>query len=402
MLKSMIQVLVMLFMAVINSVQAQSNSSTFIWPSLENAGIHVSVDKSAYFVGDTIYLSIRLIESISAVKIEPMLTIEGTTFKSIDVNKYITVIPPKVTPESYRVYIKVMDALGQPFFYETNCFVNIEERHAVEQVNNYVRIDPQDGSKNSRSAVTLSREQIKNLRVIFERNSIRESMGPQFVTITTTVQSREEIVVQMLEQRVLTFRSCGDSNHDHIMFNQYRKAYGTYAEILPEELEQVHLQLDSLPDWAIIKVSVTPDYSITIGAYDQHNAVTHYYRVKGPRIETRFALGIPKVLYDTQAKDTIEYGKTSAMIRFYYVNGVSGHRFPVNLGLGTFGVNSPIDVGEGRGGFAASIFLDVVELIKTFWIQFSMKVNAGLELTPFFPIKRRSRILLNVQVGFSI
>jgi hypothetical protein len=402
MLKSMIQVLVMLFMAVINSVQAQSNSSTFIWPSLENAGIHVSVDKSAYFVGDTIYLSIRLIDSISAVKIEPMLTIEGTTFKSIDVNKYITVIPPKVTPESYRVYIKVMDALGQPFFYETNCFVNIEERHAVEQVNNYVRIDPQDGSKNSRSAVTLSREQIKNLRVIFERNSIRESMGPQFVTITTTVQSREEIVVQMLEQRVLTFRSCGDSNHDHIMFNQYRKAYGTYAEILPEELEQVHLQLDSLPDWAIIKVSVTPDYSITIGAYDQHNAVTHYYRVKGPRIETRFALGIPKVLYDTQAKDTIEYGKTSAMIRFYYVNGVSGHRFPVNLGLGTFGVNSPIDVGEGRGGFAASIFLDVVELIKTFWIQFSMKVNAGLELTPFFPIKRRSRILLNVQVGFSI
>ena len=402
MLKSMIQVLVMLFMAVINSVQAQSNSSTFIWPSLENAGIHVSVDKSAYFVGDTIYLSIRLIESISAVKIEPMLTIEGTTFKSIDVNKYITVIPPKVTPESYRVYIKVMDALGQPFFYETNCFVNIEERHAVEQVNNYVRIDPQDGSKNSRSAVTLSREQIKNLRVIFERNSIRESMGPQFVTITTTVQSREEIVVQMLEQRVLTFRSCGDSNHDHIMFNQYRKAYGTYAEILPEELEQVHLQLDSLPDWAIIKVSVTPDYSIIIGAYDQHNAVTHYYRVKGPRIETRFALGIPKVLYDTQAKDTIEYGKTSAMIRFYYVNGVSGHRFPVNLGLGTFGVNSPIDVGEGRGGFAASIFLDVVELIKTFWIQFSMKVNAGLELTPFFPIKRRSRILLNVQVGFSI
>jgi hypothetical protein len=402
MLKSMIQVLVMLFMAVINSVQAQSNSSTFIWPSLENAGIHVSVDKSAYFVGDTIYLSIRLIESISAVKIEPMLTIEGTTFKSIDVNKYITVIPPKVTPESYRVYIKVMDALGQPFFYETNCFVNIEERHAVEQVNNYVRIDPQDGSKNSRSAVTLSREQIKNLRVIFERNSIRESMGPQFVTITTTVQSREEIVVQMLEQRVLTFRSCGDSNHDHIMFNQYRKAYGTYAEILPEELEQVHLQLDSLPDWAIIKVSVTPDYSITIGAYDQHNAVTHYYRVKGPRIETRFALGIPKVLYDTQAKDTIEYGKTSAMIRFYYVNGVSGHRFPVNLGLGTFGVNSPIDVGEGRGGFAASIFLDVVELIKTFWIQFSMKVNAGLELTPFFPIKRRSRILLNVHMGFSI
>ena len=90
------------------------------------------------------------------------------------------------------------------------------------------------------------------------------------------------------------------------------------------------------------------------------------------------------------------------MIRFYYVNAISGHRFPVNLVLGTFGVNSPIDVGEGRGGFAASILLDVVELIKIFWTQFGMKVNAGIELTPFFPIKSRSRILLNVQVGFSI
>ena len=402
MLKSINQILVIFFVAGIYSVQAQSNSSTFIWPSLENAGIHVSVDKSAYFAGDTTYLSIQFIDSTTAVKVEPMLTIEGTTFKSIGVNKYITVIPSKVAPESYRVYIKVMDALGQAFFYETNCFVNIEERHAVEQVYYYVSIDPQDGSKNSRSAVTLSREQIKNLRVIFKRNSIRENMGPQFVSITTTVQLRDETIVQRLEQRVLTFRSCGDLNLDHIMFNQYRKAYGSYAEILPEELEHVHLQLDSLPDWAIIKVSITPDYSITIGGYDRHNAVTYYYRVKGPRIETRFALGIPKVLYDTQAKDTIEYGKTSAMIRFYYINGISGHRFPVNLGLGTFGVNSPIDVGEGRGGFAASVFLDVIELIKIFWIQFGMKVNAGLELTPFFPIQRKSRILLNVQVGFSI
>ncbi len=402
MLKSVIQGLVMLCVVGIYSIQAQSNSSTLIWPSLENTGIHVSVDKSVYFIGDTLYLSIRLIDSTSAVKVEPMLTIEEMMFKSIDINKYVAVIPPKVTPELYRIYIKVIDTFGQRFFYETNCFVNVEERQAVEQVNNYVRISPQAGSNDPRSAVTLDREQIKNLRLIFERDSIRENMGPQFVAITTTAQSREGIMVQTLERRILTFRSCGNSNRDHVMFNQYRKAYGTYAEIRPEELEQVHLQLDSLPDWAIIKVSVTPDYSIKIGGYDRHNAVTHYYRVKGARIETRFALGIPKVLYDTQASDTIEYGKTSAMIRFYYVNAISGHRFPVNLGLGTFGVNSPIDVGEGRGGFAASILLDVVELIKIFWIQFGMKVNAGIELTPFFPIKRRSRILLNVQVGFSI
>jgi hypothetical protein len=107
-------------------------------------------------------------------------------------------------------------------------------------------------------------------------------------------------------------------------------------------------------------------------------------------------------LFDTQASDTMEYGKTSAMMRFYYVNAISGYRFPVNLGVGTFGVNSPIDVGVGQGGFAASIFLDVVELIRKLGVNFGMKVNAGLELTPFFPIKRKSRVLLNAQVGFSI
>jgi hypothetical protein len=265
-----------------------------------------------------------------------------------------------------------------------------------------VRIDPKAGSKNPQTAVTLDRGQIQNLRVIFERDSIRERMGPQFVTIRTTVQSREEIVMHMFERRVLTFRSCGNSNQDRVMFTQYRKAYGAYAAILLEELEQVHLELDSLPNWAVIKVNVQPDYTIKIGAYDRLNSVTHYYRVKGPRIETRFALAIPKVLYDTQAKDTIEYGKTSAMIRFYYVEALSGHRFPVSLGVGTFGVNSPIDVGVGKGGFAAPIFLDVIELIRKFWVHFDVKVNAGLELTPFVPIKRRARILLDAQVGFSI
>jgi hypothetical protein len=394
--------LVLLCMFVISSVNAQSNSTTLIWPSLVDAGIHVSADKPVYFAGDTIYLSIRPIDSTTAVQVTPMLTIEGMTFKSNGIHTYMAVIPQTVTPESYRVRIKVVDARGQRFFYETNCFVNVEEVQVVEQVNHYVRIGPEAGSKNPRTAVTLDRGQIRNLRVIFKRDSIREYMGPQFVTIRTTVQSQEGISVQTFERRVLTFQSCGNSNRDHVMFTQYRTAYGAYAAIRPEELEQVHLQLDSLPNWAVIKITVQPDYTIKIGAYDRFNSITYYYRVRGPKIETSFALAIPKVLYDTQASDTMEYGRTSAMMRFYYVNAISGHRFPVSLGVGTFGVNSPIDVGPGHGGFAASIFLDVVELIRQFGVHFNMKVNAGLELTPFLPIKRRSRILLNAQVGFSI
>lgn len=383
-------------------VQSQSNSSVLIWPSLEEASIKVSVDKPAYFVGDTLTLNIGRLDSATIIKATPMLTIEGMTLKSIDPNTYRAVIPQTVTPGSYRVCVKVLVIQERYFFYETNCFVNIEERQAVDQVGDYVHMNPVAGSQNAQTAVTLDRRQIQNLCVVFERGRIKESMGPQFVTIRTTVQSRDEVTVQTFERRVLTFKSSGNSNRDRVMFSQYRTAYGVYAAILLEELEQVHLQLDSLPNWAVIKVNVQPDYTIKIGAYDRFNSITYYYRVKGPTIETRFAIAIPKVLYDTEAGDSIEYGKTSAMMRFYYVDAISGHRFPVSFGVGTFGVNSPIDVSAGKGGFAASIFLDVVELIRKFGGHFGTKVNAGLEVTPFIPIKRRSRFLLNAQVGFSI
>jgi len=227
-------------------------------------------------------------------------------------------------------------------------------------------------------------------------------MGPQFVKITTSVESREGTTVQTFERRVLTFRSHGDPNHDHLMFVQYRTAYGAYATIRPEEIEQVRVQVDSLPDWAIIKVRVEPDYSIRVGAYDPTNSFTRYFRVKGPTIETGFTLGVPKVLYDTRAKDTVAYGSTSAMVRFYYVDEVSGHRFPVSFGIGTFGVSSPIDVDVGKGGFAVSAFLDVVEIMRALKIDLGEKVNGGLELTPFFPIEKKSRLLVDAHVSLSL
>jgi hypothetical protein len=90
------------------------------------------------------------------------------------------------------------------------------------------------------------------------------------------------------------------------------------------------------------------------------------------------------------------------MLRFYYVNSELGNRFPVSFGVGTFGGSSPIDVGVGRGGFALSTFLDLVELTRVRDLGFLRKVNAGLELTQFFPIERRARFLVNAQVGFSL
>ena len=402
MLKTIFQGLVFLCTIGTTYLQAQSNSSKLIWPSLEEFNINVHVDKPVYLVGDTIYLSIWLNDSTTAVNVTPILTIEGMTFEPSGINTYFAVIPQTVTPNSYRVFIKVLDVHWQRFFYETNCFVNVEENQAFEKLSSYVHMGPRAGGNDPRTAVTLDRGQIENLRVIFERDSIREHMGPQFVTIRTSVRSREGIVVHAFERRVLTFRSWGNSNRDRVMFTQYRTAYGTYAAIRPEEFEQVLLQFDYLPNWALIKVNIQPDYTIKIGENDRFNSVTHYYRVKGPRIETKFVLAIPKVLYDTRAKGTLNYGKSSAMVRFHYVEAIYGLQFPVSFGVGTFGVNSPIDMSAGRGGFAASIYLDVIELIRAFGGSPNVKVNAGLEIAPFFPIERKSRILLDAQVGVSI
>ncbi len=384
------------------SAQAQQRYPTLIQSSDEDEIIILSVDKPVYFPGDTVRLKVQRNDITATVVVTPILIIEGTTLKSIGSNIYTAYIPQACTPGQYRVRLRVLDAQGRRFIYETDCIVHVEEHQVIEQISNYVHIEPEAGSNDIQSAVTLDRSQIRNLRVIFQRDRIRLGMGPQFVTIRTTVQSRDGTTAQTSERRVLTFRSDKDPNRDRAMLIQYRTAYGAYAAIRSEEFTQVRIHLDSLPDWATIKINIEPDYTIKIGGYDRSNSYTRYFRVTGPKIEIGFSLGIPKVLYDTQAKNTIEYGNYSAMIRFYYVDEVSGHRFPVNLGVGTFGVNSPLDVNVGRGGFALSLFLDVVEMTRILGINLNKKFTAGLEVAPFFPISKRARFLINAQVALAL
>jgi hypothetical protein len=368
----------------------------------EDERIDLSVDKSVYFPGDTVLLVIqRNDNTATAGIITPVLLIEGTTFKSIGRLRYVTVIPQTVTPGIFRVGLRVTDAGGRRFRYETDCVVTVEEYQDVEQLSRYVTIIPEVGSNNIRTAVTLDLEQVRNLEVHFQRDSIRHRMGPQFLRITTTVQLRDGAAAPSYERRVVTYRSHGDRNKDRAMFIQYRTAYGAYANIRPEELEKVMVPVDSLPDWAILGIRIEPDYTIKIGAVDRSNTVTRYFRVRGSRIEAGFSLAIPKVLYDTRANDTIQYGSSSAMVRFYYIHPGSGNRFPVSAGIGMFGVNSPVDVGVGRGGFALSMFLDLAEMVRIANIGFTKKVNIGLELAPFLPIKKRARLLLVAQAGYT-
>jgi hypothetical protein len=402
MLKPVLAELMLLCVIVAVSTTAQQKSTTLIRSTLEDESVGISVDKPVYFPGDTVRLKIQREDKEKTATVTPILVIDGVKLRSTGRDAYMAVIPPDVTPGSYHVFLRIVEDAGRRFVYETDHVLEIEEYQAVDNLAGYVSIVPSNGSGDPRSAVTLDRDEMRSLQVVFHRDSIRSRMGPQFVRIRTTVQLRDGTTHQTFERRVLTFRSHGNRERDRAMFVQYRTAYGVYAAISTEELERVSLPFDSLPAWAIIKVNIEPDYTIKIGAYDRTNSVTRYFLVRGPTIEMGFSIGIPKVLYDTQAQDTVEYGHTSAMVRFYYVNSESGNRFPVSLGMGTFGVYSPIDVGRGRGGFALSLFLDLVELTRVFNIAFVRKINLGLELTPFFSIGRKPRVLFDAQVSFAI
>jgi hypothetical protein len=383
------------------SLQAQSRASILIQSTSDDETIGISVDKVVYFTGDTVHLAIIRSDSSKGATVTPMLDIEGASLKSIGKRNYIAVIPPSVTPGLYPVRLWVTDTDRRRYRYETGCVVTVEEHQDVEELNRYVSIFPSTGNSNVRNAVTLDREELRNLEVGFQRDSIRIGMGPQFLRITTTISLREGVAIPSYERRIVTFKSHGNAEKDRAMFVQYRTAYGAYANIRKEELEHVLVPVDSLPDWAILGVHIEPDYTIKIGAVDRSNAITQYYRVRGSRIEFGFSLAIPKVLYDSKAIDTIQYGNYSAMVRMYFINSGSGNRFPVSLGVGMFGVNSPVDVGTARGGFALSMFTDLAEMIRIANVGFTKKVNFGLEIAPFVPINRKSRLLLVAQAGFS-
>jgi hypothetical protein len=401
MMKSVFTECVLLCVLGIFSTHAQVKTSVLIQSTLEDESIIFSVDKSVYFPGDTVLLVIQRNDTTTAGLITPILPIAGAVLKSTGRGKYFAVIPQAVTPGSYPVRLRVTDTEGRRFRYETDCVVAVEEHQDVEQLSRYVSVIPDAGSSNIRTATTLTREQVRNLMVRFQRDSIRAGMGPQFVRITTTILLRDGMAAPSYERRVVTYRSRGDPYKDRSMFTQYRAAYGAFANIRPEELERVLVPVDSLPDWAILGIHIEPDYTIKIGAVDRSNSMTQYFRVRGSTIEIGLSLAIPKVLFDTRAKDTTQYGNTSGMVRFYYVDSGTGNRFPVSLGIGMFGVNSPIDVGTGRGGFALSMFLDLAEMIRIVNVGFIKKVNIGLEADPFFPIGRKARMLFVAQAGVS-
>ena len=154
-------------------VHAQQKYPTLIRSSLEDEIIILSVDKPVYFPGDTVSIKVQRNDNTATTLATPILIIEGTTLSSIDNNNiYRAVIPQACAPGLYRVRLRVKDPQGRHYIYETDCIVNVEEHQVIEQISRYVSIEPKAGGEDLQSIVTLDRNQIRNLRVIFQRDSI--------------------------------------------------------------------------------------------------------------------------------------------------------------------------------------------------------------------------------------
>jgi hypothetical protein len=266
----------------------------------------------------------------------------------------------------------------------------------------FVTITPFKGGPDERSAVALDKSQLSRLAIVFQRNNLRKEDGPQFVKITTTITTRKGEVYDKMIQYAFTFAKEPTPDSDEARMRMYAQQILPFGFVSRSKIDSVDIHLDSLPDWGTIKIEVTPDEEYTKYARHYLKNETWYFRAKGIRWEAGFFLGIPKVLYDSNKKNSVVYGNASAMVRFFLLNDKTGNRYPLNIGVGTFGVSTPIDVSKSGGGFVVSLFLDVVQMINNnFDVDLGTHFNAGLEISPFFPIEHHARMLLSARIGIS-
>lgn len=266
----------------------------------------------------------------------------------------------------------------------------------------FVNITPIEGGSNEESAKPLEKSEISHLVISFRRENLRTEDGPQFIKITSTVTSRDGKVSERITQYAFTFAKEAVPDSDETRMRMYAQQINPFGFVSRRKINSVDVHLDSLPDWGVVKIDVTPDEEYTKYSRRFSTGQTWYYRAKGSRWESAFFLGIPKVLYDTDKKDTVAYGNASAMVRFFFLDGKTGSRYPLNIGIGTFGVSTPIDVSKNGGGFAVSLFFDIVQFVSnSFDVNLGSRFNGGLEVTPFFPIEHSARLLVNARIGIS-
>lgn len=265
----------------------------------------------------------------------------------------------------------------------------------------FIEMVPYQEGEEGGSLSARSVEELRRLAVRFQREAIAPEDGPQFITIEVISRTRAGDEVDRFVQHAFTIAPGESPEADRDMIERVQREYRIPGTVNSDRINMVALQVDSLSPWGEVTIQVTPDEAFTRYADVGRMKQSWKYRVSGPRIESNFYIGIPKVVYDSNARDTVEYGSTSAIVRLSLLSPDTGEPFPVNFGIGVFGVNSPIDVSNKGGGFVLSLFLDAVQLMRTQGMSLSRKVNAGFEVAPFFSIRHQPRVLVNVRFGYT-
>jgi hypothetical protein len=287
---------------------------------------------------------------------------------------------------------------------EDSVFTNSDQSVSLPSLvppDQYIECEPiAGGTEASPTSVTL--EEAMQLRVSFHRDRLPADCGVQFISVTISIYNKQMMLIDKIVKHAFTFPHARNGESDQKVLSDLARKIVPFGFVSERKINHVMLLNDTVPGWTLIKIEVAPDEEYTKFAERLRYKMQWWYRVKGPQLEEEFFLGIPKVLYDSRSRDTITYGNASAMLRFYYLDAESGERYPFNLGIGTFGVSTPIDVSKNGGGFAVSLLFDVIQAVRIFYrLNITTKVNAGFEITPFFPLERKSRVLLNARIGYS-
>lgn len=249
--------------------------------------------------------------------------------------------------------------------------------------------------------VTLDPEEIAQLRIRFRRDSLRDEEGPQFLKVSTSSVDKGGQLLDQNVQFAVTFSSKGDVRADLRELDRIRAHISPLGFMNPDLIDEVPIQVDSLSLWGRLVVRVEPEQDVVKYYGRIRNTLEFQILVRGSRFDVGFTLSVPKIVYDTRSSDSVQYGNTSAMLRFYYLDQEHGTRYPLSIGVGTIGINSPIDVSKSGGGFVVSFYLDLIQLLRMDILGFARNINAGFDVSPFFPLKNKSRVLLGIRVGIT-
>jgi hypothetical protein len=275
------------------------------------------------------------------------------------------------------------------------------DARVIVPLREYVTISPFAGGLDYDNSRTISRDELGQLSIQFDRDILPLEGGPQFVRIFSTVTNKDGVLLDQLTQYAFTFPREETPQDDARQMKKYADQISQFGFISRGRSDSVEISLDTLPDWGHVRIEVTPDEEYTKYTSSRNTRLVWHYRIRGNWLDSKFTLGIPKVIYDTHSADTVEYGNASALLRFFYLNQVTGKQFPVSFGLGLYGVSTPIDVSNRGGGFVFSLYFDVIQFLRLNGLDITERATAGLEIAPFFPVDHRARVLLSARIGYS-